>query len=181
MLALMLVAVSLGMTNFAGALAIGLSGVDAQLRVRVALAFGLFEGGMPLIGLLLGRQVADAAGSHSNQIAAALLVLTGVYTIFSALGHRPVVVPQNGRWDMSRLLTTGLALSVDNLVIGFALGTYHVSFAIAAAVIAAVSVAMSLVGLELGSRLGAHLGQHTELLAGTILIAVGGAISVGVI
>jgi len=177
----MLVAVSLGMTNFAGALAIGLSGVDAQLRVRVALAFGLFEGGMPLIGLLLGRQAADALGSHSNQIAATLLILTGVYTIVSTLRRRPAGVPQDGRWDTTRLLTTGLALSVDNLVIGFALGAYHVSFAVAAAVIAAVSVAMSLVGLELGSRLGERLGRHTELLAGTILIAVGGAISAGVI
>jgi putative Mn2+ efflux pump MntP len=56
MLALISVAVSLGMTNFAGALAIGLSGVDARLRLRVALAFGLFEGGMPVVGLLLGRE-----------------------------------------------------------------------------------------------------------------------------
>jgi putative Mn2+ efflux pump MntP len=181
MLALVLVAVSLGMTNFAGALAIGLSGVDAQLRLRVALAFGLFEGGMPVIGLLLGRQVADALGSHSNDGAAVLLVLTGIYTIFSASRNRPEDIPGNDRWDTARLLATGLALSVDNLVIGFALGTYHVSFAVAAALIAAVSVAMSLVALELGSRLGEHLGQHTELLAGAILIAVGGAVGAGVI
>ena len=40
---------SLGMTNFAGGLAIGLAGVDVRLRLRVAVAFGLFEGGMPLL------------------------------------------------------------------------------------------------------------------------------------
>jgi putative Mn2+ efflux pump MntP len=74
MLALVLVAVSLGMTNFAGGLAIGLTGVDARLRLRVALAFGLFEGGMPLLGLLLGRALAGTLGSHSNLVAAALLV-----------------------------------------------------------------------------------------------------------
>jgi manganese efflux pump family protein len=181
MLALILVAVSLGMTNFAGALAIGVSGVDAQLRLRVAVAFGLFEGGMPLIGLLLGHHVADAVGSHSNAIAASLLALTGIYTIVMALRTGPQDVPEIGRWNTARLSTTGLALSVDNLVIGFALGTYHVSLPVAAVLIAAVSVAMSLVGLELGSRLGEHLGQPSELLAGTILIAVGGAIAVGVI
>jgi putative Mn2+ efflux pump MntP len=113
--------------------------------------------------------------------AAVLLVLTGIYTIFSALRNRPDDIPENDRSDTARLLATGLALSVDNLVIGFALGTYHVSFAVAAALIAVVSVAMSLVGLELGSRLGEHLGQHTELLAGAILIAVGGAVGAGVI
>jgi manganese efflux pump family protein len=81
----------------------------------------------------------------------------------------------------AKLLTTGLALSIDNLVVGFALGTYHVSLAVAAALIAAVSVTLSLVGLELGGRLGEHLGQRTELLGGAILIAVGGAIAIGAI
>jgi putative Mn2+ efflux pump MntP len=82
---------------------------------------------------------------------------------------------------VSRLLATGLALSVDNLVVGFALGTYHVSFVVAAALIAAVSITMALIGLELGSRLGEHLGQRSELLGGAILIAVGGAIAAGLI
>ena len=34
-----------------------------------------------------------------------------------------------------RLVLTGAALSIDNLVVGFALGTYHVSIAMAALVI----------------------------------------------
>jgi manganese efflux pump family protein len=54
-LALVLVAGSLGMSNFAASIAIGLSGVDRSLRVRIAFAFGLFEAGMPVLGLLLGR------------------------------------------------------------------------------------------------------------------------------
>jgi putative Mn2+ efflux pump MntP len=56
MLALLLVAASLGLSNFAASIAIGISGVDRQLRVRVALAFGLFECGMPILGPLLGRK-----------------------------------------------------------------------------------------------------------------------------
>ena len=42
MLALLLVAVSLGLSNFAAAIAIGVSGVDARTRLRVAILFGLF-------------------------------------------------------------------------------------------------------------------------------------------
>jgi putative Mn2+ efflux pump MntP len=41
MLALLLVAVSLGLSNFAAAIAIGVSGVDARTRLRVAIVFGL--------------------------------------------------------------------------------------------------------------------------------------------
>jgi putative Mn2+ efflux pump MntP len=126
MLTLILVAVSLGLTNLAGALAIGLSGVDARLRLRVALAFGLFEGGMPLVGLLLGRGLAGSLGAHSNWLAAVLLVLTGLYTIFSAMRDSEEVAVGGSPSGVGGLLATGLALSVDNLVIGFALGAYHV-------------------------------------------------------
>jgi putative Mn2+ efflux pump MntP len=181
MIALLLVSGSLGMTNFTAALAIGFSGVDARLRLRVAIAFGLFEAGMPLLGLLLGRQLAGSVGAHSNLVAATLLGPTGAYTILAATRQAADDAVETSSASMPRLLATGLSLSIDNLVVGFALGTYHVSFAVAATVIAVISVGMSLVGLELGSRLGHHLGPNTDLLAGAILIAVGGAIAVGVI
>ena len=61
MLALLLVAASVGMSNFAAAIAIGVSGVDARTRLRVGLVFGVFESGMPVLGLLLGAQVAGDA------------------------------------------------------------------------------------------------------------------------
>jgi putative Mn2+ efflux pump MntP len=53
-----LVAVSLGLSNFAAAIGIGVSGVDARTRLRVGLVFGLFEAAMPLLGLLLGHGLA---------------------------------------------------------------------------------------------------------------------------
>jgi putative Mn2+ efflux pump MntP len=169
------------MSNFAGALAIGLAGVDARLRLRVALAFGLFEGGMPIVGLLLGRGLSGSLGSQSSLIAGPLLCLTGIYTIFATRRADPEHDVRSDRAGTAKLLATGLALSIDNLVVGFALGAYHVSLAVAAALIAAVSVTLSLVGLELGGRLGERLGQRADLLGGAILIAVGAAIAVGAI
>ena len=74
-----------------------------------------------------------------------------------------------------------MALSIDNLAVGFALGTYHVSFAIAAIAIGAVSVVMSLSGLELGHRLGTRTGRRGELLGGLVLIGVGIAIAARVL
>lgn len=59
-LALLLVAVSLGLSNFAAAIGIGVTSVDAGTRLRVGLIFGIFEAGMPLVGLLLGHSLAYA-------------------------------------------------------------------------------------------------------------------------
>jgi putative Mn2+ efflux pump MntP len=65
-LGLALVAVSLGASNLAAAIAIGLGGVDAQTRRRVALIFGVFEAGMPLVGLAIGREVAGSLGGSAS-------------------------------------------------------------------------------------------------------------------
>jgi manganese efflux pump family protein len=178
-LALLLVSVSLGMDNFAAAIAIGLSGVDRRLRLRIALSFGLFEAGMPILGLLIGRHAASTLGSYADLIAGFLVIATGLYSLFSALRGdlQPITAasPPTGR-----LIITGFALSFDNLVVGFALGAYNVSLVVAAVVIGVVSIAMSLAGLELGARLGEHVLRGSDLLAGVILIVVGIAIAVGV-
>jgi hypothetical protein len=64
MLALLLVALSLGLSNFAASVGIGVSGIDSRARLRVGVIFGIFETGMPTLGLLLGRSRpgADALG-----------------------------------------------------------------------------------------------------------------------
>jgi len=80
-----------------------------------------------------------------------------------------------------RLLVTGAALSIDNLAVGFALGTFHLNLAVAAVVIGAVSVTLSLIGLELGSRIGTRTGERGELIGGLVLIGVGAVIAAGLL
>ena len=185
MLALLLVAVSLGLSNFAAAIGIGVAGVDAGTRLRVGLIFGIFEAGMPLVGLLLGHSLAYTLGGAAHWIGVALLIATGGYAVLQAVRdqawdqHQPAAGADRPR--TGRLLVTGIALSIDNLAIGFALGAYHVNLAAAAVIIGAVSVTLSLVGLELGDRLGTKTGERGELLGGLVLIAVGIAIASGIL
>jgi putative Mn2+ efflux pump MntP len=177
-LALLLVAVSLGLSNFAGAIGIGMSGVDARLRIRIGLVFAIFEAGMPALGLLLGHHLAHALGNGARPLGGGLLGLAGAYTVMRALFVRKDTVPET-QTSFLQIVLAGSMLSIDNLIVGFALGTYHVNLAIAVAVIAAVSVALSLVGLELGSRLGTRIGQRSDLVGGAVLIFVGVAIGTG--
>ena len=183
MIALLLVAVSLGLSNFAASVGLGVTGINARTRLRVGLIFGLFETGMPLIGLLLGHSLAASLGDAAHWIGAGLLIATGLYAFIQAVRNRETGNHDGGPADLPirRMLITGLALSIDNLAVGFALGTYHVSVALAAIVIGIVSVAMSLLGLELGSRAGRRAGESGELIGGIVLIGVGIAIATGVI
>ena len=181
-LALLLVAGSLGLNNLAASIAIGLSGVDRATRTRTALAFGLFEAGMPVVGLLIGRELSHALGGAADTVGGLLLIAVGAqFTISGARSARDpqrALAPSAG---MGKLLVLAAALSVDNLVVGFALGAYRTPLALSVAVIAVVSVGLSLVGLELGARLGARFEQRSELLSGIVLIAVGLAILTGLL
>ena len=185
MLALLLVALSLGLSNFAASVGIGVSGIDARARLRVGVIFGIFETAMPILGLLLGRSLADSLGRTAHWIGAALLIATGLYAVIQAIRsparHDDQASAAPTGQQTGRLLVTGAALSIDNLAVGFALGTFHVNLVIAAVLIGTVSMAMSLLGLELGNRLSAKTGDRGELLGGLVLIGVGITIATGVL
>lgn len=181
LLGLLLVSVSVGLSNFAGAIGIGLSGINARTRLRVGFAFGAFEALMPVIGLLIGSA---AAGYMSNRlggfIAGVILILTGLYTI--AEGRRvDKEVPAKRGMRTHQLVFTAFALSIDNLAVGFALAVYHVQILLAALTMGVVSVGMSLIGLEIGHRAGKHVEAFSEEIGGGVLILVGVAIASGLL
>jgi putative Mn2+ efflux pump MntP len=169
-LRLFLVAAALGLSNFAASIGIGLSGVNADLRLRIVVVFGIFETAVPILGLLIGDRLASLIGSAGGWLGGALLILVGAYTLRLSRHQSHNRAPPH---SLMALTITGAALSVDNLVIGFALGTQHTSLPLAVLVIGTVSVVMSLAGLELGARLGRRVERRSEELSALVLIAVG--------
>ena len=181
MLALLLLAVAVGLSNFAASIGIGVSGVSRSIRIRVAVVFGLFEAGMPVAGLVLGRSLAADLGQAARWLGAGVLIAVGVAGLLQAWRSRDADASSRPThvWRTGRVLISGLALSSDNLAAGFVLGAYHTGLPVAAAVFGVVSVAMSLAGLELGARIGIATGDRSELIASAMLIAVGTAIAAG--
>jgi manganese efflux pump family protein len=211
-IALLLAAVAVGLSNLAAAIGIGVSGVNARIRLEVGLVFGVFEAGMPVVGLLIGQRFATDLDEAVRWPGAVLLMLVGalglVRSIRESRRNTANAQPDPGAASpgaahsrtarllsilnpsvsglvasrsphLGRLLASGLVLSMDNLVVGFALGTYGVSVAGGAILIGSISVAMSLVGLELGGLLGRWAGRRSEQMSGVILILVGAAIAGG--
>ncbi len=205
MLALLLLAAALGLDNLAASIGIGVGGVRRATRVRVAVVFGLFEAGMPVLGLLLGHGLADSLGQVARWLGGALLIAVGLVQGARLVRARRAAAPEGGApgvgapgigalevdaleaggrarpQRIGRMLLGGLVLSGDNLAAGFALGAYHTNLALAAVVFGVVSVAMSLAGLELGARIGAATGDRSELIACALLIATGVIIAAGVL
>jgi manganese efflux pump family protein len=176
-LALILAAFAVGFGNFAASISIGLSGASRSARLRVGLVFGIFEAGMPLVGLLAGHTAVAALGDWAGITGGLLLIVIGAWQLTQALraGGGSSPPPTSFR----RLLLTGFALSLDNLVVGFSLGVQHTSLPEAIAVFAVASVSLSLAGLEIGRRLGQAVEFGAEYLAAAVLVAVGVLVATG--
>lgn len=190
MLALALVAVSVGFSNLAASIGLGVGGVSTTTRIRVLLTFGLFEAVMPIIGLVIGASLADSIDRQARWVGATLLIGVGCYGIVSFV--RSIRAPRHhvraavrersgGRREWAKVAVSGFALSLDNLIAGFALGSYQVNLMTGALVFGFVSIAMSLVGLEFGARLGGWAGESGEMIGGIVLVGVGLAIGFGVL
>jgi putative Mn2+ efflux pump MntP len=184
-LALVLSAFAVGLDNFAAAIGIGIAGVDARTRLRVAVIFGFFEAVMPLIGLLIGHGSAHSLGQATRYVGGGLLAAAGLWSIVEARRTESALpadgtIPAEGDYASHRagpgvgaLVVTGLALSIDNLVVGFGLGVTKTPLVASLLVFAIVSVGLSLAGLEVGRTLGARIQGGAEWVAGLVLILVG--------
>jgi putative Mn2+ efflux pump MntP len=190
MLALAMVAVSVGFGNLAAAIGLGVGGVSMATRIRVLLTFGLFEAAMPIVGLLIGDRLATSIGREAKWVGAGLLIAVGCYGIITFVRNIRISRQQapgapegrsSGRRELVKVAVSAFALSLDNLIAGFALGSYQVNLVVGGLVFGVVSIAMSLAGLEFGARLGGWVGESGEMIGGVVLVGVGLALGFGVL
>jgi putative Mn2+ efflux pump MntP len=176
MLALLVVAVALGLNNFGAAIAIGVAGVDRRTEIKVATVFGLCDVVMPAAGMLIGTGLSGPLGSAAHWSGAGVLFLTAVWALVEALrggDDAPKV------WHGWRLLVSGAALSLDDLAVGLALGTVRFPILLAVTAFGLMSFVMSVIGLRLGAKLGTVTGERGEVVAAVMLICLSGAMAAG--
>ena len=176
MVALLIVAVALGLNNFGAAIAIGVSGVDRRTEIKVATVFGLCDVVMPATGMLIGTGLAGPLGSAARWAGAGILFATAVWGLVESL-RGDEDAPQI--WHGWRLLVSGAALSLDDLAVGLALGTVRFPILLAVTAFGLMSFIMSIIGLQLGAKLGTVTGERGELVAAVMLIGLSGVMAAG--
>lgn len=173
---------SLGLDTLAVAVGLGLSGLARAKWLRVGLVFAFFEGGMPIIGILVGKQLGGSLGQWAGYGASALLLLVGGREIQEYLTDKDDDKKDDDKNDDddeppsvegAKLLLTGLSVSLDELAVGFSLGVLRVPLGPALAYIAAQAFVVTFIGLAFGVRIGKRLGERAELVAGVVLALLG--------
>ena len=156
----------LSLDNFRVSIALGTVPFGLRRAVQVALTFGLWDAIMPLVGLLIGRQIGEAVGDVAELVGAAALGGYGLYLVISAL-RNPEPDELDHPWA---LFGIPLTLSLDNLLAGASLGILGLSPWFSAAVFGVMTAVMSLVGLQLGRAAARLVRIRSDLLGGVTLI-----------
>lgn len=187
---LFIIAVGLSMDAFAVSICKGLS--LKKLRIKdaliVGLYFGIFQGGMPLIGYFLGVQFQDKITSFDHWIAFILLGIIGFNMIkesrekepSSDLAAKEVSVEKVNSTEVEEnplrfkeMIVLAIATSIDALAIGVTFAFLKVDIIPAVSFIGVTTFVLSMIGVKIGNIFGAKYKSKAELAGGIILIAMG--------
>ena len=173
-MSVLLMGITLGLDSLRAG--VGMSALDRSWRLHawLALAFGICDGLGTLIGAALGEAVSRGAIA-AGYVGPALLIVYGTLLI-AVPSHTASRVREVGRPWM--IVGLPVALSVDNLVSGVALGLVQFPAVTTAAIIAAVSGAMALVGLRFGAYVIRMCPLRAEPVAGVMMLVVGAMLAV---
>ena len=161
--------VPLGLDTFVVGATLG--GLTAQRRMRTSPLSKTFDGGMPLIGLGIGRPLGTTIGSAADYLAIAVLFALAIHVLTADDDGRDL---RSLRADGARAsIALGISISLDELAIGFTFGLLRVPVMPVIALIAVQTFLVTQAGMRLGTTVGERVSEGAERLAGAALAMLG--------
>ena len=176
-LTIILLAIGLAMDCFAVSVCKGLASPHGYVPryikpMLMALLFGVFHAGMPLIGYFAGSFFASFFERFAPWIALALLGFIGGKMIFDSLKGEDDEV-HYADFSFFGLLSLAFATSMDTLATGLIFIPHPEVLWLAVGVIALTCFVFSMTGFVLGHLVGTRLRINVNILGGVILILIG--------
>ena len=183
-IALIFTAFALSMDAFAVSITKGMTikNLKKSTALKVALAFGVFQGGMPLLGWALGISFESYIKSIDHWIAFILLGFIGFNMIKGFFDDRKEenaseleFSATTDEHDLSNkeIIMLAVATSIDALAVGISFAFLNVSIIPAASIICIITFLVCVVGVFVGNKVGDIFNGYAELVGGVILILIG--------
>jgi len=141
----------------------------------IALLFGIFQGGMTIIGWLLGIPIQNIVSKFAPWIAFILISIIGIKMIYESFQDDK----QSSDFSIKELTVLAVATSIDAFVVGISFAIIKTPVLNPAIIIGVVTFILSFIGAYLGRSLGHLFGREIEILGGAILIGIGIFILIG--
>lgn len=176
-LTIILLAIGLAMDCFAVSVCKGLASPHGYVPryikpLLMALLFGVFHAGMPLIGYFAGSFFTSFFERFAPWIALILLGGIGGKMIYDAL-HSDNDDTHLADFSFLNLISLAFATSMDTLATGLIFIPYPNLLWLAAGIIALTCFLFSITGFVIGHLVGTRLRMNVTILGGVILILIG--------
>jgi putative Mn2+ efflux pump MntP len=173
-----LLAVALAMDAFSVAASAGPRCCPRVGAMRLSLAFGGFQAGMPVLGALVGSLFHAYVREYDHWVAFGLLELIGLRMVIEAVRHwrdDPGQTDQASFDPSSGIALLGLsvATSIDAFGAGMGMRMAGANLRLACPMIGGITAALTFLGARLGVRAEQWLGRKAELLGGLVLMGLG--------
>lgn len=175
-LELILIAVGLSMDAFAVAVCKGLNMTRINYRhgFIIALFFGVFQALMPLLGWLLGTQLADYITAIDHWVAFFLLLFIGGKMVLDTFHEGDEEDCGGDGLDIKELFILAIATSIDALAVGITFALLpDTNIALSVSLIGVITFALSFLGVIIGNKFGSRFEKKAQLAGGIILILIG--------
>lgn len=183
-IALIFTAFALSMDAFAVSITKGMTikNLKKSTALKMALAFGVFQGAMPLLGWALGISFESYIKSIDHWIAFILLGFIGFNMIKGFFDDRKEENASELEFsattdvdDLSNkeIIILAVATSIDALAVGISFAFLNVSIIPAASIICIITFLVCVVGVFVGNKVGDIFNGYAELVGGVILILIG--------
>lgn len=173
---LILIAIGLSMDAFAVSICSGLtmSRVTIKKAAIVGLYFGIFQGGMPVIGYLAATLFAESIIAYDHWVAFVLLGFIGGKMIIGSLRKEE---DHDGDKETSlspkTMLPLAVATSIDALAVGVSFAFLQINIVPAVTLIGVTTFLISMLGVKIGNMFGLRFKSKAEFAGGVILILLG--------
>jgi putative Mn2+ efflux pump MntP len=173
-LQLILLSLGLAMDAFAVSVASGIAIQNLRIHhaLRIALAFGLFQAIMPVIGWLAGLALQKYVTGIDHWVAFGLLTFIGGKMIYEATRMEEAEEASNPL-NLYVLLVLAIATSVDALAVGITFAMLGTAIMTPVVVIGSVTFVLCLAGVYIGDMFGHFFEKKIEIFGGVVLIGIG--------
>lgn len=161
-------------------------GASRARLLMLPVAFGIFQGLMPLLGFFLGGLVGNIIEQYAGIVTLVILGLIGGNMIKEGIsdlrearaareagGDICDLAPDAAALTLKVVLVQAVATSIDAFAVGVSLRAASVNIAEAAIIITLTTFLCCVVALAIGKRFGSMLGERAEIVGGVVLVIIG--------
>jgi manganese efflux pump family protein len=173
MLVPLLISIGLSMDSFAASLACGQAGKKRRFSsaAKIATSFAAFQGGMAVVGYVLGASFLSIISSFDHWAVFLTLSYLGLSMIAdSKKGKR---CPVKNNLSMKKIAVLSFATSLDALAVGIGFALLRLDVPLTVLLLTAVTFAFSFIGVYFGGRLREAMSGKAEVFGGLVLLAIG--------